>query len=119
MKGYALFQLIFTLILLLFMFYNYSEIGFDGLLLFGAFIFLGIYGYTSLIDRSRYAVGIEVFRGLAGMALILYTGDWFGIDGYLGGASYVVFLYFLITLLGGVYFTFFEKSPKLVEGQVA
>ena len=118
MKGYALFQLIFTLVLLLFMFYNYSQIGFDGLLLFGAFIFLGIYGYTSLMDRTKYAAGIEVFRGLAGMAFIMWTGDWFGIDTFLSGASNVVFLYFLITVLGGVYFTYFEKSPELVEGQV-
>ena len=101
------------------MFYNYSEIGFDGLLLFGGFIFLGIYGFTSLMDRSTYAVGIEVFRGLAGIGLILYTGDWFGINTLLAGASYLVLSYFLITVAGGIYFTFFEKSPGVVEGQVA
>ncbi len=118
LKGYSLFQLIFTLILLLFMFYNYGEIGFDGLLLFGAFIFLGIYGYTSLMDRSKYAVGIEVFRGLAGMALIVLTGDWFGMDAYIDGAGYMVFVYFLITVLGGVYFTFFEKASEIVDGRL-
>ena len=118
LKGYSLLQLIITLALLLFMFYNYSEIGFDGLLLFGGFLFLGIYGFTSLMDRSTYAVGIEVFRGLAGMALILYSGDWFGINNIISGFSYVVFLYFLVTIAGGIYFTFFEKSPEMLEGQV-
>ena len=118
LKGYSLFQLIFTLVLLLFMFYNYSQIGFDGLLLFGGFVFLGIYGFTSLMDRSTYAVGIEVFRGLAGILLIVRTGDWFGIDSMINGASNVVFLYFLITIIGGIYFTFFEKFPKILERQV-
>ena len=114
-RAYSLFQLIFTLILLLFMFYNYGEIGFDGLLLYGAFVFLGIYGYTSLMDRAKYAVGIEVFRSLAGMALIIMTGDWFGINDLIDGAGYVVFGYFLITLIGGVYFTFLEKSQSQLE----
>ncbi len=112
LKAYALFQLIFTLALLLFMFYNYSVIGFDGLLLFGGFVFLGIYGYTSLMDRVKYAYLIEVFRGVLGMAFILISGDWFGIEAMIDGASYLVFGYFSITVLGGIYFTFFEKDQK-------
>ncbi|WP_127141045.1 sterol desaturase family protein [Flagellimonas marinaquae] len=110
LKGYALFQLIITTGLMLFMFYSYSEIGFDGLLLFGAFIFVGIYGYTTLMDRKSYAVWIEVARGIAGLALIYFSNDWFGIDAYLSIGSYLVALYFLITIFGGVYFTYVEKS---------
>ena len=110
LKGYALFQLIATTFLMLFMFYSYSEIGFDGLLLFGAFIFVGIYGYTTLMDRKSYAVLIEVIRGVAGLVLIYLSGDWFGIDAYVSIGSYLVALYFLITIFGGVYFTYVEKS---------
>jgi len=110
LKGYALFQLIVTTGLMLFMFYSYSEIGFDGLLLFGAFIFVGIYGYTTLMDRKSYAVWIEVIRGVAGLVLIYLSGDWFGIDAYVSIGSYLVALYFLITIFGGVYFTYVEKS---------
>lgn len=110
LKGYALFQLIATTFLMLFMFYSYSEIGFDGLLLFGAFIFVGIYGYTTLMDRKSYAVWIEVIRGVAGLVLIYLSGDWFGIDTYISIGSYLVALYFLITIFGGVYFTYVEKS---------
>jgi len=110
LKIYALFQLIVTAFLMLFMFYSYSEIGFDGLLLFGAFIFVGIYGYTTLMDRKNYAVWIEVIRGVGGMVLIYFTNDWFGINEYLSLGSYVVALYFLVTIFGGIYFTYFEKS---------
>ncbi|WP_108424195.1 sterol desaturase family protein [Flagellimonas amoyensis] len=109
LKVYALFQLIMTTALMLFMFYNYSNIGFDGLLLFGGFVFIGVYGYTTLMDRKKYAVWIEVFRGVAGLALIFFTKDWFGIDSFLPMASYSVAIYFLITIFGGVYFTYFEK----------
>jgi len=110
LKGYALFQLIGTTFLMLFMFYNYAEIGFEGLLLFGAFIFVGIYGYTTLMDRKSYAVWIEVIRGIGGVVLIYFTNDWFGLNGYLSMGSYIVALYFLITIFGGIYFTYFEKS---------
>ena len=100
LKGYALFQLIITMVLMLFMFYNYTDIGFDGLLLFGAFIFVGIYGYTTLMDRKSYAVWIEVIRGVGGLALIYFTNDWFGINTYFSIGSYLVALYFLVTIFG-------------------
>lgn len=110
LKTYALFQLIVTTFLMLFMFYSYSEIGFDGLLLFGAFIFVGIYGYTTLMDRKKYAIWIEVVRGLGGLVFIYITNDWFGMNNYFSIGSYLIALYFLITIFGAVYFTYFEKS---------
>lgn len=110
LKAYSLFQLVVTTFLMLFMFYSYAAIGFDGLLLFGAFIFVGIYGYTTLMDRKIYAVWIEVIRGVGGLTLIYFTNDWFGINSDFSIGSYLVALYFLITIFGGVYFTYFEKS---------
>lgn len=109
-KGYVIFQMLTTLILLLFMFYNYSEIGFNGLIIFGAFVFLGIYGYTTLMDRSKNAVWIELSRGILGLTLIFITGDWFGINVQVSGGSYLVAMYFVITILGGVYFTHIERE---------
>ena len=118
LKGYSIFQMLFSLVLLLFMFFNYSNIGINGLLLSGAFIFIGIYGYTTLMDRSRFAVWIEVFRGLAGLGFIIYTKDWFGVDSYVAIGSIIVSLYFLITILGGIYFTFSKKQNMILEGAV-
>jgi len=109
LKGYSIFQMVFTLVLILFMFYNYSAIGFGGLLLFGAFVFLGIFGYTTLMDRKTYAFYLELFRALVGILFIGITGDWFGIDAYLGYGSLLIGLYFVITAVGGFYFTFIER----------
>jgi len=110
LNAYSIFQLFATLGFLLFMFYNYGNIGFDGLLLFGAFVFIGIYGYTTLMDRTKYAVWIEVVRGLAGLLLILMTGDWFGINDFISIGSLFVAAYFLITICAGIYFTYFEEQ---------
>jgi len=117
-KIYLLFQLASTLGLVLFMFYNYADIGFDGLLLYGAFIFASIYGLTSLMDRHRYALWIEWIRSLAGLLLIGLTGDWFGLDDYWQWASTLVVIYLVGTLAGSVYFSYWEErlidSNKMV-----
>jgi sterol desaturase/sphingolipid hydroxylase (fatty acid hydroxylase superfamily) len=118
LKGYSIFQLVITTAMMLFMFYSYSEIGFSGLLLFGAFVFLGVYGYTTLMDRAKYAAWIEILRGMAGLVLIFMTDDWFGLNAYWSIGVYFVALYFVITIFGGIYFTYYEKSfatPKLVS----
>ncbi|WP_127018365.1 sterol desaturase family protein [Flagellimonas beolgyonensis] len=118
LKAYSIFQLVFTTFLMLFMFYNYAEIGFDGLLYFGAFVMVGIFGYTALMDRKGYAIWIEVARGVAGLILIYWTNDWFGLDAFWSYGSYLVALYFLATIMFAVYFTYFEKSfvsPDLVS----
>jgi drug/metabolite transporter (DMT)-like permease len=117
LKGYAVFQLLSTLGLTLFMFYNYTNIGFDGLLLFGSYVFLGIFGYTSLMDRRKFAFAIELIRSVVGIAVIWNTGDWFGINTYLPEGSLLVALYFVITAFGGFYFTFVER--KGAEQQIA
>ncbi len=114
-KGYVIFQMLTTLILLLFMFYNYSEIGFNGLLLFGVFVFLGIYGYTTLMDRSKNAVWIELCRGILGLLLIFFTGDWFGINAQVTGGGYFVGMYFVITIIGGIYFTYIERESLTAD----
>jgi sterol desaturase/sphingolipid hydroxylase (fatty acid hydroxylase superfamily) len=112
LKGYSIFQLLFNTGLMLFMFYNYTEIGFNNLLLYGAFVFVGIYGYTTLMDRKGYALSIELFRGICGLTLIFFQGDWFGINAYVGWGSLLIGLYFMITILGGLYFTYGEKNTK-------
>ncbi|MDT0608406.1 sterol desaturase family protein [Croceitalea rosinachiae] len=112
LKVYAIFQMLSSTLLMLFMFYNYSEIGFNGLLLFGAFVFVGIYGYSTLMDRKKYAFWIELFRASAGIILIIVMGDWFGMNAYFIWGSIVMLVYFMVTIIGGVYFTFLENHEK-------
>lgn len=107
-KSYIIFQMIISLGLLLFMFYSFTEIEFTDLLLFSTFIFFGIFGYTSLMDRHAFAVVIEILRGLSGILLILITGDWFGLNSLLPGGTVMVSFYFAITIVGGIYFTFYD-----------
>ena len=70
------------------------------------------------MDRKKYAVYVELLRGLAGLALIYTTGDWFGLNAYLPNGVYFVGLYFLVTILGGFYFTYAEK-PTYSAGLIS
>jgi hypothetical protein len=112
LKLYAILQVVISLLLMMFMFYNYEAIGFDGLLMVSGFIFVGIYGYTTLMDRKKYAFWIELGRGLVGVFWILIYEDWFGLGDYLPKANLWVLAYFLLTIFGGVYFTFLEHRKK-------
>jgi len=112
LKIYSIFQLMATMFFLLFTFYNYSNIGVEGLFLFGAFIFIGIYGYTSLMDSTRYAIWIELFRGIFGIVYIIAQGDWFGINYYVPWGHYWVIGYFFVTIVSGFYFTYFEQQTR-------
>lgn len=109
LKAYSLIQFTVILALLMFMFYNYSTIGFTGLLWYGAFLFLGIFGYTSLMDGARWAGPLEMIRGVLGIAVLWVTGDWFGMSYFTDWGVLAVGAYFLFTMAGGLYFGFVEK----------
>ena len=104
------YQLTITTLLMLFMFYNYKNIGFNNLLVYGLILFIGIYGYSSLMDRKRYAIYIEVFRTLFALIIIYKYGDWFGLSQYLSHGHYYIALYYLSCAVGAVYFTYFDKT---------
>ncbi|MBM1108025.1 sterol desaturase family protein [Aurantibacter crassamenti] len=110
MNVYAIFQLLSTMFFLLFMFYNYANIEFENLVLFSAIIFIGVYGYTSLMDRTSYAVWIEIVRSIAGVTNIILQADWFGLNSYLSWGSTLVVLYFIVTICASIYFTFIERD---------
>ena len=114
---YSAFQMLFTLALMMFMFYNFTAIGFNNLLIYGAIVFVGIYGYTTLMDGTKYAIWIELFRGIVGILLIIYMGDWFGLNSFISIGSILMIIYFAITIYGGIYFTYFENkklAPQMV-----
>lgn len=110
MSGIAIFHFVVHLALILFMFFNYSSIGFDSLLLCGGIVFLGVFSYTSLMDGNPYALVFEMLRTALGGAVIYSTKDWFGLNAYLSYGSAIVALYFGVSLLISLYFLVYDKK---------
>ena len=98
------FQFTMIALLLLYMLYSFSDIGFPNLFIYGALVFVSIYGFTSLMDRLRSAVWIEVVRGLAGLLYMIQYDGWFGLEALLPYGNFIVAGYFVVTMIGGFYF---------------
>ena len=109
---WSAFRLIMTTVLMLFMFYNYSEIGLNNLLLYGLIIGLGIYGYTSLMDHSWHALVPEALGSGLAFWVLFKTKDWFGVNEYVSLGDRIVLIYFFICLLVATYFVILQKKVK-------
>ena len=117
---WSYFQLTFTGFLLMFMFYNYPVIAKEGnlILINGAIIFAGIYGYTTIMDEKKIGLWVEIIRSIAGLFCIYYWGNWFGIDQYIQYGSILVVFYFCLTILGTYYFTQIQFKKAVKQQQI-
>ncbi len=111
---WSVFQFSVALILLLFMFYNYSEIGLGNLLLFGLYVFISIYAFTSLMDRNRFTLIAESIRFIYGMVIVFFTGGWFGLEAYWTSATQWMVAFMIFSLAGSIYFMHFEKGGNSI-----
>jgi len=92
-------QMIMMLLLVAYLFGNIAKIGSPGMFWYGAIVFLSIYAYTELLDRSRYAIVWEFIKDALALSLIYIQRDWFGISGMLPGAQYLLVAYFILSIL--------------------
>jgi sterol desaturase/sphingolipid hydroxylase (fatty acid hydroxylase superfamily) len=117
MAGLSIVHFVVHLLLILFMFYNYTEIGFNNLLLCGGIVFLGVFSYTSLMDGSKYTLVFEIARTALGFYVIVTTGDWFGLNAFVTFGSLLVATYFVLSLVTTVYVLFVYKEKAIGQAQ--
>jgi alkylglycerol monooxygenase len=111
-------QLVATLLLMGYLFNNFAEIGFPKVLIYGAFLFVGVFAYTSLLDKVWYAPLAEGFRMVSGLGLIYWQGgSWFGIEQMLPYGTYGVAGYFILAFMITAYCFRREHSadPPMVQ----
>lgn len=87
------------------------------IILYSLFIAVGIFAYTSLMDRHPIAVLAEGCKLLLGAGIILQTESWFGLEAVIPGALTWVGLYQGLSMGLTVYFTYFEPSYTKREVQ--
>lgn len=104
-------QMLVTLLFVTYLFDNIAKIGLPHIFIYGLFIFVTICSYTELMDTRRFSVFWEGVRFFFGVGIILYFGDWFGLDALLPYSNYIIVGYLGSSLLVSVYFVTFE-FPK-------
>ena len=85
--------------------------------IYGAFIFLSVYAYTDLMDRSVFAIFWEMIKNTLGVVIIYVQGDWFGANNLIPGIHIALFVYFIVaTLISGwfVYVHYKEDQQQKI-----
>jgi len=97
-------QLIVLIMMVFHMLGQFTQIGFPDLFIYGAFLFLVVYSYTTLMDKNKNALWLELIKSLIGIAIIMNTGTWFNLEQILPFGSSVVFAYQIISVIIVAYF---------------
>lgn len=111
--------------LFLFIFYLFlniakiSQVSAPNIYIYGVFIFLTVYSYTELMDLNPFAIVWEGIRVLFGIGLLMYVGDWFGLNTYIPWGNHLIISMLMFSFLGTFYFVLFECKKKLSLTQEA
>jgi alkylglycerol monooxygenase len=116
-KSWSGFQLIMTLVFTLYFFMIIGDLSNTDIFLYGFFIFIQIFSYTSLMDGSWLGPGAESVK-IMYIASVLYPKgfDWFGITSYHYALNIFILLYFGVSFLMSLYFYFYDK-PSIISEQ--
>ncbi|MBS1506225.1 MAG: sterol desaturase family protein [Bacteroidetes bacterium] len=98
-------QMVVLLLLVSYLFGNIAAIGSPGMFWYGAIIFLSIYAYTELLEKSKYALAWEVLKNALALGIIYTQHDWFGAEAKIGIAPYWVASYFVISTMVSAWWT--------------
>ncbi|MEO0727798.1 MAG: sterol desaturase family protein [Bacteroidota bacterium] len=103
-------QLIIHLVLMYHLMFNIGDLGFSQILLYGSFLFVSTFSYTTLLDRHWLSMWMEILKLVFGLVLVYYLGGWFGL-GMFG--TYAVIAYLLLALGACLFFVRREVGADL------
>lgn len=116
LQRWSIFQFLMLVFYVFYMFGNIATIGSPGIFIYGAFIFLTVYAYTELMDKNEKAWIWEAIKSSYGSAIILSSGDWFGLNNFVPFGSFMVMT---ILVLSPIVVFWFCKSevPSIKNDQ--
>ncbi|HFA49936.1 MAG TPA: fatty acid hydroxylase family protein [Bacteroidetes bacterium] len=99
------FQMVANFAFMLWLFNHIAEIGMPDMFYYGAFLIIAIFSYTTLMDRSKYALLTEFIKAALGLGFIYWQGnDWFGMNAVWPVGTYIIVAYFVLSLVVVAYF---------------
>jgi sterol desaturase/sphingolipid hydroxylase (fatty acid hydroxylase superfamily) len=105
-------QMACTLALMCFFFYRIDQISHREILIYGGFLLVSIFAYTSVMDKKTYGVAAMILQASMGIWLILSTGDWFGMANVWHVGPTALMAYLTASAATGAFFYFTEFSRK-------
>lgn len=80
--------------------------------IYGTFLFIVIYSFTTLMDRDPNALWMEAVKSILGLTIIYLTNDWFLIDTLVPNGTLLMAAYFILSTLVVAYFVVYEIGWK-------
>ncbi len=114
-------QMTMMLLLISYLFGNIAKIGSPGMFWYGGFVFLSIYAYTELLDRSKYAIVWEILKNALGLSIIYVQKDWFDASQLMAGLQYFLATYFVFSTVMSAWWVYKnleedKQGPLKVSG---
>jgi hypothetical protein len=106
------FQFVFCNLLMFHLLINFGTFTTAQIAWYATFLFVSIFAYSALMDRSSLAIPSELVRMALGVGIILQSGQWFGLQHLVAGATSLMLVYLVFSFLLTVYFAAFEKEPS-------
>jgi sterol desaturase/sphingolipid hydroxylase (fatty acid hydroxylase superfamily) len=94
---WSVFQFLMLVFYVFYMFGNIAIIGIPEIFIYGAFVFLTVYAYTELMDKNSKSWIWESLKSIAGLAIILSTGDWFGLNISVPFGSFMLMIILVVS----------------------
>ena len=113
LRGWSWFQFLLCNLMIYHMLVNFGTLSATDIGWYSAFLFVTIFSYTTLMDRHWLAVPAEVIRLIIAATILVRSGNWFGAESYLVGATRMMIAYLSVSMLLTIYFTVAEKQPRL------
>ena len=87
--------------------------------IYGAFLYLMVYSYTTLMDRDPNALWLELVKSIIGLGIIFSIGEWFRIDNIIPFGTTFIAAYQVISVFVVGWFVFNEIGWKGKSGQLS
>lgn len=104
------FQLTLHLLLEIYLFNQIAAFDYTQILLYGIFLFISIFGYTTLMDRHLLAIPAELIKMIFGFYLLKMMNGWYGLDNYFSYASWCFGGYLFLSMGVTLYYSLGKKS---------
>ena len=112
-KVWSAAQLIITLLLMMYLFNNIGEIPYIYIIIYGIFLFVTIFAYTSLMDGSILGVFGEGIKLILGFSMMYMNGNsWFSIEKSIPHGTLLVAGYLLVSGAVSVYFYLADRPVE-------
>lgn len=92
--------------------YQLVEIGTPNMFIYGAFLYLMVYSYTTLMDRDPNALWLELIKSLIGLGIIFSIGEWFHLNSIIPFGTAFIAAYQVISVLVVGWFVYNEIGWK-------